>query len=209
MIRVFTGPLIQLVYDVLVPQQRKSISEIFRSLLHAILLTCIVVVVTQQVSLLSDLYGQKTEEYERAYKLYSEECPYHGSSPARLRECSELNIIINTLPILRAISHLVKGWNSCLYMPCSDLAYGIANNLFYKVLFFCVGLAMLSYAFSFFRWGNSKTKAWGDKYRYKETIKAMEKRNAAMRAQNPDCAVPSRSSSTTTSSYDDEEEYYS
>lgn len=172
MMRAVVGPVMGVFCDLLVPQQKKSIGEIFRSFLHALLFTCIVVIVSQQVTLLGEIRAQKMEEYERAATLYSEECPYTRSSPARLKECSDLNIILNSWPMMRALSLLVKGWNSCLYMPCNEMVRHITNDLSYKIAFILIALGITSYVFNFFNCFKKKSKEWTDKYRYKETNKA-------------------------------------
>lgn len=173
MLRAFVTPVVGVFYDIFIPQEKKSFGEIFRSFLHAIVFACFVVVLTQQVSSLGDLYAQKGEEYERAYSLYSAECPYSGASAARLRECSDLNIIINSWPMVRAVSQLVKGWNSCLYMPCNDLVTHIANGLPYKIAFALITLGVVSYVLNFFNCVKKKSKDYVDKYRLKETNKAV------------------------------------
>jgi len=173
MLRAFVTPVIGVFYDVFIPQEKKSVSEICRSFLHAIVFACVVVVITQQVSLLGDIYAQKGEEYQRAYILYSAECPYNGASPARLKECSDLNIILNSWPAARAASQLVKGWNSCLYMPCNELVTHISNGLPYKIAFALITLGIASYMLNFFNCAKKKSKECLDKYRLKETNKAV------------------------------------
>lgn len=173
MLRAFVAPVVGVFYDILVPQQKKSASEICRSFLHGIVLTCLVVVITQQVSLLGDLYAQKGEEYQRASSLYRQECPYNGASPARLKECSDLNIILHSWPLMRAASLLVKGWNTCLYMPCEELVTNIANGLPYKIAFALITLGIASYLLTFFNCAKKKSKECLDKHRLKETNKTM------------------------------------
>jgi len=173
MIGAIARPLLGIVYDLVIPQEKKSLGEIFRSFLHALLVGCLLIIVSQQVSNLNDAYAQKTEEYARALKLYDEEaCAYYkGSSQARLKECSELNIIINSWPLSRAVSHVVKGWNTCLYMPCQELVRNIADQLQYKIAFILIALALSSYLFNFFSCTKKKSKEFYDKYRLKQTMK--------------------------------------
>lgn len=173
MLRAFVSPVIGVFYDLLIPQENKSFSKIFRSFLHAIVFACVVVVVTQQISSLGDLYAHKGEEYQRAYTLYTAECPYNGASAARLKECSDLNIILNSWPAMRAVSQLVKGWNSCLYMPCDELITHIANGLPYKIAFALITLGLASYCLNFFNCAKKKSKEYLDKHRLKETNKAV------------------------------------
>ncbi len=160
-------------YDMLIPQEKKSFNEILRSTLHCILFGCIMVVVSQQITLLNDLYAMKQEEYVRSGALYVEEqcASYKGSSQARIRECSDLSIIINSWPIARAISVLVRGWNTCLYMPCNELVRNIADQLQYKIAFIIIALAISSYLFNFFSCIKTKSSEFKEKYRIKQAYK--------------------------------------
>jgi hypothetical protein len=144
------------------------VGEIFRTFLSTFFFACLVAVATQQVMLLGEIRAQKVEEYDRALSLYSEECPYTRSSPARLKECSDLKIIINSWPTTRAFSQLVKGWNTCLY----DVARHVTNDLSYRIVFVLIALALTNYVFNFFKCFKKKSKEWTDKYRCKETNKA-------------------------------------
>ena len=173
MLAAMARPLFGIVYDLIVPQEDKSFSQIFRRFLHAMLVGCILIVVSQQFSNLNDAYAHKTEEFERSTRLYEEEgCAYYkGSSQARIKECSELNIIINSWPLARAISHVVKGWNTCLYLPCQELVRNIADQLQYKIAFILIALALSSYLFNFFSCTKKKSKEFYDKYRLKQTMK--------------------------------------
>jgi len=173
MMAAMARPLLGIFYDLFIPQEKKSFSEIFRSFLHAILVGCIVIIASQQLSNLNDAYAQKTEEFERSTRLYEEEqCAYYkGSSQARIKECSELNIIINSWPVARAVSHVVKGWNTCLYLPCNELVRNIADQLQYKIAFILIALALSSYLFNFFSCTKKKSKEFYDKYRLKQTMK--------------------------------------
>ena len=168
MLRTAAGPVMGMIYDLLVSQQKKSIGEIFRTFINAFFLACLIAMVTQQIMLFGELRAQKVEEYDRAFALYSEECPYTRSSPARLKECSDLKIIINSWPTTRAFSHLVKGWNTCLI----DLAKNVTNDLSYRIVFVLLALAITNYVFNFFKCFKKKSKEWTDKYRCKETNKA-------------------------------------
>lgn len=183
MITAVVRPLLGIFYDLLIPQEKKSLHEIFRSFLHAILFGCIVVMLSQQISLLNDLYAEKGEEFTRATKLYVEEqCEfYRGSSQARIKECSELNIILNSWPIVRALSAVVKTWNTCLYMPCNELMRNVAEHLQYKIAFIVIALAIASYLFNFFSCTKKKSKEWIDKYRFKKTMEDMAAFDQAMK----------------------------
>lgn len=172
MLAVICRPVVDTLYNFWLPQEKRSLSEQLRLFLHAILISCILVVVSQQLTLLTEVYPQKTEEYTRAKSLYIEEqCAfYKGSSQARLRECSELNIVINSWPLVRAVTHVVRGWNTCLYMPCNELVRNIADQLQYKIAFILIALALSSYLFNFFSCIKKKPKKWIDDYRWKQTM---------------------------------------
>lgn len=165
-------PFLGILYDLLIPQKKKSFSEIFRSFLHAVLIGCIIVVVSQQFSLIYDVYGQKEREFIKAHDDYvDEECEtYKGSSQVRIKKCSEDHIIINSWPIARAISYVTKSWNTCLYLPCNELARNIVDHLQYKIAFILLALAISSYMFNFFGCFKRKSREFYDDFRYRETM---------------------------------------
>lgn len=171
MIGVVGRSLLSILSDLVFPQGKKY-SEIFRTLLHRLLFGFILVVVSQQISLVYDVYAVKSEEFTRANLLYvDEQCAsYKGSSQARIKECSELNIIINSWPFVRAISYVVKGYNSCLYLPCGEIVRNIADQLQYKIAFILIALALFSYSFNLIGCTKKKGKDLVDKYRWRQTM---------------------------------------
>ena len=173
MIGVIARPLLGFFYELLVPQKGESFSQIFRRLLHGIFISCLLIIVSQQVVLFHDAYAQKTEELSRSINLYTEEqcVSYKGSSQARIKECSELNIIINSWPIIRAASHVVKSWHSCIIQPCNELARNIADHLQYKIGFLLIMLAIASYIYNIIGCTKKKSKDWYEKLRLKQTLR--------------------------------------
>lgn len=169
-------PLLTFLYELFVPQKEASLNQIVRRFLHGILFSFIIIVASQQLALFYDAYAQKTEDYNGAVRLYAEEeCAfYKGSSQARIKECSELNIIINAWPVTRAISHVIRGWNSCGFSPCQELARNIADHIQYKIGFLLIALALASYIYNFIGCTKKKGKDMYDKYRLKQTFKDME-----------------------------------
>ena len=174
MITTLGRPLIGVICDLVGAD--KSYSAIFRRFLHAILLSLFAVMVSQQISLVYDVYGQKSEEYTRSNTLYiDEQCAfYKGSSQARIKECSELYIIIHSWPFVRAVSHVIKSWQSCVYCPCSDIVRNVADHLQYKIAFIVIALALFSYSYNLIGCTKKKTKEYVDKYKWKQTMAEMQ-----------------------------------
>jgi hypothetical protein len=177
MLAVVVKPFLCMLYDIFIPQRDESFARIFRRCLHAILIGCIIVVVSQQLSHIYDVYGQKEREFIRATEDYTDEdcAVYRGTSQVRIKKCSEDHIIMNSWPMARAISHVIKGWNTCLYMPCNELAKNIAEQLQYKIAFILLALALSSYLFNFFGCAKRKSKQFYEEFRYRETMKDLER----------------------------------
>ena len=140
-----------------------------------------------------DTYYATQQEYRNAKKLYSEEdCSiYRGSSRARLHECSELNTIIQTSVIMRTLIKVTQGWNSCIYLSCTDLLTIIGNQLQYKIALVLVTLAIISYSMKLFRCTKKKSKDYIHKKNYQITQKAFMDKELQMKHLLNSIHIPS------------------
>ena len=135
----------------ILPDRERSFNETLRWLMHLFFLTCTVIFVGQQWVLFYQQWGLEQQAFIRAEKLYrEEECQtYNGSSQARINQCILDNITINTWPITSALLKVVSSWNSCVYMPCSEIFLAVVSHWHYKILFILASLAVASYIFQF------------------------------------------------------------
>ncbi len=161
------GLFISFVFNCL-PKKNQTMGESIQYALHLFLCGCILVIVTQQITMTVDTYYTTLQEYRNAVKLYAEEdcATYRGSSRARLQECSELNIIIRSSVYARTLIRVTQGWNSCIYLSCSDLLIAVSNHLQYKIALVLISLAIISYSMKIFRCTKKRSKD----YLIKKTI---------------------------------------
>lgn len=142
------------------PRKDQSIGDIFRYALHSFLLSCVVIIATQQMTLTMDVYHQSVQERIDAATLYEQEQCNMGNirGRARIQDCSEWNITLQTTPFVRTLIKVSRGWNSCVYMPCSDLFIVICSNIQYKIAFLLIAMALISYSVKLFRCGKKKSQ---------------------------------------------------
>lgn len=160
-----TGPLVSFFLSCLsMPCRRDGAtwSDTLRMALHTFFLGCCFVIVVQQLSLTVEAYHQTRQEHVDAVRLYvSEQCAtYRGASRPRIQECSELASVIAASPFVRAVLRVTRGWNSCLYMSCGELAVAVGQHLQYKIVMLLLALALMSQAMRLF----ACTKRRGQKY---------------------------------------------
>lgn len=148
-----------------------SWSETLRMALHTFFLGCCFVIVVQQLSLLVEAYHQTRQEHVDAVRLYvSEQCAdYKGASRPRIQECSELAAVIAASPFVRALLRVTRGWNSCLYMSCGDLATAVGAHLQYKIVMLLLGLALVSQAARLLGWTRKRGQKYISARRLKDT----------------------------------------
>lgn len=164
-------PFLKFCVEVFFPRENESMTEMIKRFLRGIVFACLLVVLSQQMMFFWDLYKQKEQERLSAQSFHIEEnCDfYRGPSQLRRDECARNNIVLNTWPLTRALTQLVRSWNTCLYMPCGDLARNIASHLEYKIAFILFSLGLVSYIANFFTCFKRKSVEYGDKIRFKKT----------------------------------------
>lgn len=196
-------PFMKFCVEVFFPRENETLSDMVKRLLRGIVFACVLVVLSQQLMLFWDLYKQKEQERLSAWSFHVEEscADYRGPSQLRRDECARNNIILNTWPLTRAVTHLVRSWNSCLYMPCGDLVRQIATHLEYKIAFILFSLGVASYVANFFACFKRKSIEYSDKLRYKKTqqeqlrfieqqLATLHKPNTTTTATTSDCRIP-------------------
>lgn len=165
-------PFLKFSVELFFPRENETLGDMVKRLLRGIVFACLIVVLSQQLMFFWDLYKQKEQERLSAHSFHIEEnCEfYRGPSQLRRDECARNNIILNTWPLTRALTHLVRSWNSCLYMPCGEAVRHIASHLEYKIAFILFSLGVASYIANFFTCFKRKSIEFGDKMRYKKTM---------------------------------------
>lgn len=161
------GLFISFIFNCL-PKKNQTIGESIQYALHLFLCGCVLVIITQQITLTIDTYYTTVQEYRNAVKLYADEdcATYRGSSRARLQECSELNTIIRSSVYARTLIRVTQGWNSCIYLSCSDLLTAVSTHLQYKIALVLISMAIISYSMKIFRCTKKRSKD----YLIKKTI---------------------------------------
>jgi hypothetical protein len=161
------GLFISFIFNCL-PKKNQTLGESIQYALHLFLCGCVLVIITQQITLTIDTYYTTVQEYRNAVKLYADEdcATYRGSSRARLQECSELNTIIRSSVYARTLIRVTQGWNSCIYLSCSDLLTAVSNHLQYKIALVLISMAIISYSMKIFRCTKKRSKD----YLIKKTI---------------------------------------
>lgn len=175
----FFGPILSFLWNCIgAPRNKnKNFTEVFSNACRTLLTTLIVIAISREAMNLYEMTLEQQQERIKATRLYyEEECAtYRGSSQARINECHRNNMIMNTWPITLAIIRLVNTWESCLYLPCTDLARNVADHFIYKVAAILVAVALFSYVFKGFMFTKKKSKDVVDQWRLLNTIKSLSK----------------------------------
>lgn len=169
----FAGPLVGFLWNLL-PRRGQSTSEVLQCALHSFFWACVLVLVASQATHALDTYHHARQEYSDALYVYSkEQCAnYPGPMQPKLRECSRLNMLIQTWPMSRALIRVTQDWRLGLQQAVAALA----ENMYYKAVLLLFALALCSYAWKLMRCGKEKVvKAWRAK-QMKETEKTMAAR---------------------------------
>lgn len=150
---------------------KKTISSIFMLAVRMAMAWSFFVVVTQQLALVNSTWSTKLTQYEQAIKEYSlHQCGQMKTTNIQfITECERLNIVMRVSPLMAAITSVINGWNSCLTMPCTQLAHTIANHYEYKLLFLLVSFGFIYYAFKFFLIGKDRSIEFQDMVRAERT----------------------------------------
>ena len=169
----FAGPLAGFLWNLL-PRRGQTTSEVLQCALHSFFWACVLVLVASQATHALDTYHHARQEYSDALYVYNkEQCQnYPGPMEAKMRECSRLNMLIQTWPLSRALIRVTQDWRAGLH----HALVAVAENMYYKVILLLFALALCSYAWKLARCGKEKAvKAWRAK-QLKETDKAMKTR---------------------------------
>lgn len=156
------GPLLTFLWQCVTAPFRRdaSWSDTIRAALHTFFLGCCFVVLVQQCSLATEMYQSAKQAHLDARRIYLEEdcARYSGASRARLAECSEMAVLINTWPLVRALTRLTQSWHSCLFMSCGDLIVAVSQQLQYKIVLVLLALALTSYVARLFQCTKKKSQ---------------------------------------------------
>lgn len=200
MLRAFVTPVVGILTDLYqwktgnykeqINEEKKPVNLKKKSVgyLNAFFWGCMGILFLQQLMRLYDVYAVKVSEYDRDLLLYSTECPYNGISAARLKECRDANITINSWPIARAVSQLVQEWPSCFIAPCGDIVSGGLYGFGYRVMIALILVCVMMYVFNFINCIKVKSKEGIDKYRLKETNKELIKLKEMINKQHNICS---------------------
>jgi hypothetical protein len=149
-----------------------------------ILWLSIMVVISQQLALLSTRWHEKTEDREIKLRRWNHDCGGGGGDgnsnkappmdPDIVAICAQLKVIINTYPFIRAFHSVINEWNSCITMPCSQLVKEIGDNTGYKLLIVCIFIALTNYFYKFFGLAKVKTDKWKKNWQFDETVKRQQ-----------------------------------
>ena len=161
---------VKLIYEALL-QKDKSPRKIGMFIVRTATFSMFGIFLMQQALLINATWSKTIVEYNNAVTEYE----YHQCAGMRstnrqiLTECDRLSATLKTHPFVTAFTEVVYGWNTCITMPCSQLAHTIAQSLEYKILTVLVSLCLFSYIYHFFMVTREKTTNIQDFLRDKHT----------------------------------------
>ena len=166
----FAGPLMAFLWNLL-PRRGQNTAEVLQYALHSFFWACVLMLVASQATHALDVYHHTRQEYSDAQYVYNKDqcATYTGPMQAKMRECSRLNMLLQTWPASRALIRVMHDWRLGLYQAVVT----VGENMYYKLVLLLFALALCSYAWKMARCGKDKAvKAWRLK-RAQETDKEM------------------------------------
>lgn len=169
-------------------EKDKTSWKIFIIVVKTVMISSCLIVVFQQLLLFNATWNDKITEYENKIKEYDiHRCATMRTTNIQfIEECDRLAVIIRTSPMMRALTKVAYGWNSCLTMPCTQLAHTIANSTEYKLLFLLVSFGTLYYLYQFLVMTREKTNDIKERIRAKSTMKYVQKQQQLLRQEQQD-----------------------
>lgn len=133
----------------------------------------IFVIVSQQLILVNSTWSVKLVEHEQANREYTQlMCNQMKTTNTQfINECERLSIVMRISPLNAAVTDVINKWNSCLMMPCTQLAHTISSHYEYMLLFLLVSLGFAYYAHLLFNMTLDKSIEFQDRLRARDTLK--------------------------------------
>lgn len=143
---------------------------IFVAVINVSLASMFFTLLLQQVVLVNSAWAEKIEEMHVASDQYARSCVGQRHDNQKIaRECTNLKLIMEAHPFVRAISAVIMSWKTCVTMDCGDLVRLVWSNYEYKILFILVLSGFLYYLTKFVGIAHEKGVTMQDYFRKQQT----------------------------------------